>query len=171
RLDYPKGLIKYSSGRGMADRLSVPQMLRRSWRPRVWFYGALFLLMASLLIGGLGTRKGFAVDIIRDRGTMAREVGNGDIENLYRLKVMNTSEQQRTYTVKASGLSGLELRTPPQLSVTSAGIGALTVRLALPAQAAQELRGKSSPITFEITSDDPDDSRVVIEKSTFLVPR
>ncbi len=171
RLNYPQGLIKYSSGRGMAERLDARQMLRRTWRPRVWVYGFLFLLMASLFIGGLSTRKGFAVDIIRDRGTMAREVGNGDIENLYRLKVMNTSEQQRTYSIQVSGLPGLTVRTPPQLSVAPAGIGALTVRLALPAQQAQELQSKSTPIAFEIISDDPADTRVVTEKSTFLVPR
>lgn len=171
KMNYPKGLIRYSSGKGMADKLTPKQMVRRVWRPRVWAYGLLFLVALSLFVGGLATRKGFAVDIIKDRGTMARETGNGDIENLYRLQVMNTTETPQTYHASVQGMVGLTLATDPDLNVPAAGIGSLTIRLTLPADAAQAHRGKASPIMFRV--DALNDGKVVSveEKSTFVIPR
>jgi cytochrome c oxidase accessory protein FixG len=171
KMNYPQGLIRYSSGTGMQDRLSARQMLRQVWRPRVWIYGTLLLLAASLLIVGLSARKGFAVDVIKDRGALARERGNGDIENIYLLKVMNASEQAGSYRVSVQGLPGVTLVTPAALDVPATGIGSLTVRLALGAQAAQEYRGRAMPITFHIQREDADRGVAIAEKSTFVIPR
>jgi len=171
KMNYPKGLIRYSSGRGIADTLTPKQMVKRVWRPRVWVYGVLFLGVVAIFVGGLSTRKGFAVDIIKDRGTMARELGNGDIENIYRLKVMNTTERTQTYTASVEGLPGLALATEPVLSVPATGIGSLTVRLTLPLEAAQALRGKASPIHFRVEARAQGKVVVVEEKSTFVIPR
>lgn len=171
KMNYPKGLIRYSSGKGMADQLTPSQMVKRVWRPRVWAYGLLFLVALSFFVGGLATRKGFAVDVIRDRGTMARETGNGSIENIYRLQVMNTTETQKTYRASVRGLAGLTIATNPVLTVPAAGIVSLTIRLTLPAETVQAHRGKARPIMFKVETQD--DSKVVTveEKSTFLVPR
>jgi len=171
KMNYPKGLIRYSSGRGMADKLTPGQMVQRVWRPRVWAYGLLFLVAMSLFVGGLSTRKGFAVDVIKDRGTMARETGNGDIENVYRLQVMNTTETPQTYHASVQGMAGLKLATDPALSVPAAGIGSLTIRLTLPADAAQKHRGKASPIMFRVDAQNDGKIVSVEEKSTFVVPR
>ena len=171
KMNYPKGLIRYSSGKGMADKLTPKQMVKRVWRPRVWAYGLLFLAAMSLFVGGLSTRKGFAVDVIKDRGTMARETGNGAIENIYRLKVMNTTEDTQTYTASVQGLPGLALVTNPVLSVPGAGIGSLTIRLTLSAQAAQDHRGKANPIMFKVETQAHGNTAAVEEKSTFVIPR
>jgi cytochrome c oxidase accessory protein FixG len=171
KMNYPKGLIRYSSGQGMQERLSTRQMMKRVWRPRVWLYGALLLLAASILIAGLSARKGFAVDVIKDRGAMARELGNGDIENIYFLKIMNAKEHARTYTVSVQGLPGLRLATPADLSVPPTGISALAVRLSLPSQAAQDHRGKAVTIRFKVHAAAPDQGETVEEKSTFVIPR
>jgi cytochrome c oxidase accessory protein FixG len=171
KMNYPKGLIRYSSGRGMADKLTPGQMVQRVWRARVWAYGLLFLVAMSLFVGGLSTRKGFAVDVIKDRGTMARETGNGDIENVYRLQVMNTTETPQTYRASMQGLAGLTMATDPVFSVPAAGIGSLTIRLTLPAEAAQAYRGKASPIMFRVDTQDDGEVVSVEEKSTFVLPR
>ena len=171
KMNYPKGLIRYSSGKGIADKLTPGQMVKRVWRPRVWFYSVLLLLVASIFVGGLSTRKGFAVDVIKDRGTMARELGNGNIENIYRLKVMNTTERTQTYSASVQGLPGLTLVTNPVLSVPATGIGSLTIRLTLAADKAQAYRGKASPISFRVEARDQSKTVVVEEKSTFVIPR
>jgi len=171
KMNYPKGLIRYSSGRGMADKLTPGQMVKRVWRPRVWFYSALLLVVGSIFVVGLSTRKGFAVDVIRDRGTMAREIGNGDIENIYRLKIMNATENSQTYTASVQGLPGLTLVSNPVLTVPATGIGSLTIRLALAAEAAQAQRGTVSPIMFRVEATALDPIVAVEEKSTFVIPR
>lgn len=171
KMNYPKGLIRYSSGKGMADKLTANQMVKRVWRPRVWFYSVLLLLVVSIFIGGLSTRKGFAVDVIKDRDAMARETGNGDIENIYRLQIMNTTEKMQIYTTHAQGLPGLKLVTDPVLNVPAAGIGSQTIRLTLSAEAAQEHRGKASPIIFLVETQAEGKVVSVEEKSTFFIPR
>ena len=171
KMNYPRGLIRYSSATGMQERLSARQMILQVWRPRVWMYGALMLLVASLLIVGLSARKGVAVDVIKDRGALAREQGNGDIENIYLLKVMNAAEHARTYRVSVQGLPGMTLVTPAALDVPATGIGSLTVRLALGAQAAQAYRGQAIPITFKVQRADTDREVAIEEKSTFVIPR
>lgn len=171
KMNYPKGLIRYSSGRGIAETLTRPQMLRRVWRPRVWAYSVLLLVAGSVFVGGLSNRKGFAVDVIRDRGTLAREIGNGDIENIYQLRIMNATESAQAYHVSADGLPGLQLVTQPDLTVAATGIGSLTVRLLLSVVDAQDYRGKVSHIRFKIEARTPEKTDVVEEKSTFVVPR
>ncbi len=170
KMNYPLGLIRYSSGNGMSDKLTAKQMVKRVWRPRVWIYSVLLLVVASILIGGLSTRKGFAVDVIRDRGAMSREIGNGDIENIYRLQIMNTTEQMQTYTTRAQGLPGLAQMTNPVLTVPAAGIGSLTIRLTLPAEATQAHRGKARSITFTVETQGDGELVSVVEKSTFVIP-
>jgi cytochrome c oxidase accessory protein FixG len=171
KMDYPKGLIRYSSGNGMVEKLTKVQMLKRVWRPRVWAYGALLVVGLGLLTAGLSMRKGFAVDVIKDRGVMAREVGNGDIENIYRLQITNGTEQAQTYTTAVRGLPGLTLVTTPNLTVPATGIGSLTVRLTLAAVDAQGFRGKTNPIIFDVHPKTTDKPPVIEEKSTFVIPR
>ncbi len=171
KMNYPKGLIRYSSCQGMADKLTPAQMVRRVWRPRVWVYGALLLVVGTLFVAGLSTRKGFSVDVIRDRGAMARETGQGDIENIYRLQITNTTEHVQTYTTRVQGLADLTLATSPILSVPAAGIASLTVRLLLPAQAAQAHRGEVSAIRFRVDVLNQAEAESVEEKSTFVIPR
>jgi hypothetical protein len=52
-------------------------------------------------------RTPLKLDVIRDRGSMGREVEDGMIENVYRLQIMNTSEQAHVYKIAVSGLDTL----------------------------------------------------------------
>jgi cytochrome c oxidase accessory protein FixG len=171
KMDYPTGLIRYSSGNGMVESLTTRQMLKRVWRPRVWLYGLLLLCATSVLVTGLSRHKGFAVDVIKDRGAMAREIGSGTIENIYRLQIMNGTERLQTYSVTVHGLDGLTLVTPSELTVPATGISSLTVRLTLTAEATQNHRGKAMPIMFRIETSSQDKAMAAEEKSTFVIPQ
>jgi ferredoxin len=57
------------------------------------------------------------------------------------------------------------------VDVAPVGIGSLPVRLTLAPDAAEAYRGRANPISFEITTTGPGQTRSRIEKSTFLVPR
>ena len=84
---------------------------------------------------------------------------------------MNATEHAGTFTVSVQGLEGLNLVTQPTLDVPATGIGSLTVRLALGAQAAQAYRGQAIPITFKVQRADTDREVAIEEKSTFVIPR
>jgi cytochrome c oxidase accessory protein FixG len=172
KMNYPTGLIRYSSGTGMAQKLTPRQMVKRVWRPRVWVYSVLLLVVAGVFIFALSNRKGFAVDVIKDRGTMAREIANGDVENIYRLQVVNATEKEQTYHASVHGLPGLSMVTEPLLTVPATGIGSLTVRLTLPGHLVQAHAGKAVQISFRVQTPGHEAVAVTVEeKSTFVLPR
>src|SRR6185369_6956459 len=90
KMSYPKGLIRFATQNGLAQHLDHKQTLKRVARPRVLVYSGVLVLIAIAFVASLWLRKPFRVDVVRDRGTLARLVDDGRIENVYRLQVMNT---------------------------------------------------------------------------------
>jgi polyferredoxin len=169
KMDYPKGLIRYSSGNGIVQRLSAAQIIKRISRPRVWIYCSLLLLVCSVFTFSLMERKSFSVDVIKDRGSLAREVGRGEIENVYRLQIMNSLEQPQRFTVSVSGLPDLRISSDVQLAVAAVGIGTLPVRLTLPPEVAAHHRGETLPVAIEVQASSGNGQQIKREKTTFYV--
>jgi polyferredoxin len=63
------------------------------------------LLLVSVFIGALATRTTLRVDVIRDRGMLGREVAGGLIENVYRLQMLNASEDASAFNAQRRGCS------------------------------------------------------------------
>jgi cytochrome c oxidase accessory protein FixG len=97
----PKKLIRYSTTHAMEGRPT------RIARPRVVVYAAILAAIGSATALSLYLRVPLKVDVIRDRGAIAREVDGGLIENVYRLQIMNTAEQARAFDINVSGLPGI----------------------------------------------------------------
>ena len=173
KMNYPRDLIRYSTQNGMEQGWSRQQMLKRVFRPRVLIYTAILMLISAAFVASVALRSPFKVDVIRDRGALARMVEDGRIENVYRLQIMNTTEAPQRYRVTASGLPGLNVVSDAEVAIESAQARWMPVRLQLPPEAATELAGKSSPIEFQIErlAHDDQPAHTVREKSTFLVPR
>lgn len=47
------------------------------------------------------------MNVIRDRGALGREVAGGLVENVYRLQIINTSDQPLRLQLTAEGIDGL----------------------------------------------------------------
>ena len=171
KMGYAKGLIRYSSGHGIAQAFNTRQLMVQTWRPRVLIYGALLFLTCVVFVASLSMRRGFSVDVIKDRGTQARVVEQGTIENVYRLQIMNGAETAQDFAVAVTGLSGLGMATPPVLRVPATGIGTLPVRLTLSPDMALPYQGHTNAIVFEISTVLDGEQRLAREKSTFFVPR
>ena len=173
KMNYPRGLIRYSTQNGVEQGWTRAQMFKRAFRPRVLVYSAILLLISAAFVGSLVLRSPFKVDVIRDRGALARMVEDGRIENVYRLQIMNSAEAAQRYRVSVDGLPGLVVASDPEVEIGSAEARGLAVRVQLPPEAAMPLAGRSSPIEFRIErlAHDDQPARVVNEKSTFLVPR
>jgi len=174
KMKYPRGLVRYATQNGLKKHLSRGQMLRSVLRPRVVVYSTILIVLLAAVLGSLALRSPFRVDVVRDRSSLARIVDDGDIENLYRLQVMNSTERTQRYRVRAEGLAGLVISGRSELEVEPAQAQWLTVAVRVPAAAAQPLAPGAHPIRFEVqrvagTADDA--PAQLTEKSTFVIPR
>lgn len=173
KMGYARGLIRYSTENGVAGGWSRARMFRRVLRPRVLIYGALLTLAGAGFAASVALRGPFQFDVIKDRGSLARMVESGAIENIYRLQIMNRTEAAQRYHVSASGPAGLVFQAPP-VDVPAAGIQSVVVSLQLPLDAAAPWQGRSVPVVFEVEeiADGEGHHRAQQqENSTFIVPR
>lgn len=166
KMNYPRGLVRFSTQNGMRNQWTQSQMLRRVFRPRVLVYTGILLALCVALLASLYWRTPLKVDVVRDRATLSRIVAGGQLENVYRLQVMNATEQAQSYRISASGLSGLVVATEAQFTVEPAQSRWVSVRLHIPYGSAAP---GSHPIHFDIDVVGTDVH--VSEKSAFLVPR
>jgi len=169
KVGYPRGLVRYSTENAMDNRWTSAQTWRHVLRPRVLVYTSILLLIIVAIFGSLAMRTPFKVDVVRDRGVMARVVDDGVTENIYRLQVMNATEATQRYRITVNGLPGLPglaLSSLTEVTVEATQAFTLPVRVRLPFEAAAP---GSHPIHFEIES--LDSPGKLVEKSTFIVPK
>ncbi|MFM6990300.1 MAG: FixG Ig-like domain-containing protein, partial [Rhodoferax sp.] len=166
KMNYPRGLVKYSTENAVNERWTQSQTLRHVFRPRVLVYTAILWTVIALMLVSLARRAPFKVDVERDRSTLSREVPGGLIENVFRLQIMNASEQAQKVHIQADGLDGLQVVTDPDLVIDAAQSRWVVVRLQVPVES---VKPGSHPIHFEV--DGQDSHTVVIEKTVFIVPR
>jgi len=165
KVGYPRGLIRYSTERALEQGWGKREILRQVMRPRVLIYSAILAAVAMAFVASLVLRTPFKVDIVRDRATLARIVEGGQIENIYRIQVMNATEQAREFTLSVEGLPGLQLVSDPKVTIDAAGALWVPVRLRLPYDGAKL---GSHEIHFRVDSPGVGEVR---EKSVFMVPR
>ncbi|HXD40419.1 MAG TPA: cytochrome c oxidase accessory protein CcoG [Ramlibacter sp.] len=166
RMNYPRGLIRFTTQNGMARRWSRSQILRHVLRPRVLVYGAVLLALCVALLGSLVVRTPLKVDVVRDRASLSRIVAGGKLENVYRLQIMNATEQPQRYRISAGGLEGLALASDAEVAVGPAESRWVAVRLQIPYGSAA---AGSHPVHFNVAT--VSGEAQVSEKSAFLVPR
>jgi len=146
----PRGLIRYSKGRVL--------------RPRVLVYSVILGAIALAAGVSLYLRTPLKVDVIRDRAAIAREVEGGLIENVYRLQIMNTTEQARAFEISVSGLPGIHVWGGSTAGVPAATSRLVPVRVRVdPGQAPG-----SHPVEFTVTALGVEGVSVR-EKATFVV--
>ena len=165
KVGYPKGLIRYSTTHAMERKLTRAQMFRHAFRPRVLLYSA--ILGGIVIAAGvsLWQRVPLKVDVIRDRAAIAREVEGGSIENVYRLQIMNTDEEERYFYVVVSGLPGIYMPAQSQFAVDGASSRLVTVRVRVGPDAAKP---GTYPIQFQVSAAGIAGVEVR-EKSVFIV--
>jgi cytochrome c oxidase accessory protein FixG len=166
KMNYPRGLIRYSTENAVTNRTSRADIVRRAFRPRVLIYLLIFLSVSAATAWSLATKVPLKVSIDRDRAAMSREAADGSIENIFSLQLTNASEQARSYEVKVDGLPGLRLVDVQPITVPPAAMGGGTLILQLDPGAVS-----SGAHPINITVHDVADSKVSItEKTKFWMP-
>ena len=165
-MHYPRGLIRLTTQNGVAQGWKHAQILRRVLRPRVLIYSGILLALAAAMVVSLSLREPLKVDVIRDRASLARIAAGGKLENVFRLQVMNATETEQTYRVRAHGLEGIAVASETEVVVLPAETRGVAVRVQIPYGSAP---AGSHPVYFDI--DAVSGQGKVSEKSVFIVPR
>ena len=159
KLGYDRGLVRYSSERELAGG-------KTHWlRPRLIGYAAMLAVMIGAFAWALAERPLISLDVTRDRG-LFRENSLGQIENIYSLKIINKTQQARSYAIELVDAGDFELHGPRTLNLAPGEIRDLPVSVALTA-----LHNAAGPqtIRFEVR-DQADSQSHVSTQSTFLAP-
>jgi len=164
RMEYAPGLIRYSTQNALAGKPQEGPVWRHVLRPRVLVYAAILAAVAIAAGVSLWLRTPLKVDVIRDRAAIAREVEGGLIENVYRLQIMNTTEQARAFEIAIQGLPGIHVWGGNTAGVPAATSRLVPVRVRVdPGQAPG-----SYPVEFTVTALGVQ-GVAVTEKATFVV--
>ncbi|MBW6493086.1 MAG: cytochrome c oxidase accessory protein CcoG [Burkholderiaceae bacterium] len=167
RMSYPRGLIRYDTENGLANRWGRKQLLRRTLRARVLIYTAILLAVTTALFTQIALRVPLSVNVVRDRGGLAREVDNGQIENVYRLQISSSEEVSRRYRITVEGIPGAVIASDPVIEVGATATRLVPVRVRVNADAAA---AGSQRISFVVSAiDEP--GVMVREKSSFYILR
>lgn len=171
KMGYDRGLVKYSTQHAMNYGWSRSQMLKRIVRPRVLIYSAILGSLIIAVLVSLWLRTSFRVDVVRDRGVMARIAPGGMLENVYRLQIMNATEQPQQYQLSAEGMKDIKIASDVAdanqiVTVNAAESRWIPLRVQIPDGSK---KSGSHPIQFKVKALNTDE--LVDEKSVFLVPR
>jgi cytochrome c oxidase accessory protein FixG len=174
KMNYPRGLVRYVTQNGMAQHWTRVEMLRHVLRPRVLVYTGVLVIIVAAMAVSLALRTPFKVDIVRDRGAMARIVDEGYIENVYRLQIMNATEQNQRFQLEPVGLPDARIEVRGDLNVGPAESRWVPIAVRLPPESAARLGPGTHPVQVRIQRVEPTPGtapREVLEKTTFMVPR
>ena len=164
QMQSPHGLIRFTTQHALDGKAT------KLLRPRVIVYGTLLALLCVAFVVSLSLRKPLAMDVLRDRSALYREVqdANGEqwFENAYELRVMNKDSEAHHYTLTVAGLDQLTVDTAgAKLAVGPGEVASIPVRLRAPGSSAHGSR----PVQFMLQQAEGNQSTVT-EKSRFIAP-
>jgi cytochrome c oxidase accessory protein FixG len=166
KMGYARGLVKYTTENAMKNKWTQAQTWRHIFRPRILIYTSILAAIVIAMMVSLSMRTPFKVNVVRDRGVMARVVSGGKTENVYQLQVMNATEATQRYQIAVTGLPGLTVTSDSLVVVESTQARTLAVRVQAPFEVAAP---GSHPIVFQI--DSLDSPGHLSEKSVFLISK
>ena len=108
------------------------------------------------------------MDVVRDRGALARFTDHESLENVYRLQIMNASESTMTFRLSVTGLPDIYLHSNPEVSVPPTQSSWVAVQVDVP-YPNKDLETGSHRIWFELADENTNTS--IKERSVFIVPR
>ncbi len=159
KMGYARGLIRYGSEREMQGGR------RHLLRPRLVGYAAALVLMIGAFAWALQARSLVSLDVAKDRG-MYRENTAGQIENVYRLKVINKTQRPQRYYLGLVEGQPFAMSGPGDLALAAGEILEVPVSVAL---LREPLASIPAPVEFEVVNQ-ADAGERQVSASTFLAP-
>lgn len=159
KMGYARGLIGYKSEHSLHGGST-------HWlRPRLLGYATALVVMLAALVLALQLRPMVSLDVIKDRG-LFRENAQGQIENIYLLKVINKTERTQHYLLRLLDADGFTLQGDTALVIPAGEMSELPVSVAMLAE-----RPTSSSQTLSFVISERDDPAIrSVAHSRFVAP-
>ncbi|TPH17717.1 cytochrome c oxidase accessory protein CcoG [Litorilituus lipolyticus] len=158
RMNYPQGLIRYTTEHELAGK-KVHLV-----RSKLIGYAVLLLIMTTMLVLEIVNRVPLSLDIIRDRTELAKENFNGDIENVYTLKILNMSQTDNVYKLSVKGIENTQWHGKQEVLVEAATVYTLPISISVDPY---ELKSLMTDITFVVEQASDEDVRIEQESRFF----
>ncbi|QDU91027.1 Ubp3 associated protein Bre5 [Pirellulimonas nuda] len=139
----PRGLIRYSSQAALEGQPT------RLARPRVLIYSGLIAALCVLLIVMLANRQAMDVTLLRGLGRPFVVTPAGEVENMVRLKLVNRTDEARTYRVEAAAPESLRINDARELSLAAGESVTEPLHLLAPSGAFAQ-RGGTLPVRLRV---------------------
>ena len=161
KMAYPKGLISYTTENRLAG------IKRRVLRPKLIGYGSVLLIMVVVFSAVLATRTPLELDVIRDRVRLYQQTTDGQVLNVYTLKILNMSKSAHDYRISFQGIEGATLVTRESVHVEAGEV--LNVPTSIKVDP-DRLEKTNYKIQFQVRAAD-DELLSAISESSFIGPR
>lgn len=162
KMKYDQGLIRYTTEHEL-DGKKVHLV-----RSKLIGYAIVLMIMSTMLILEIVNRVPLSLDIIRDRTELAKENFNGNIENVYTLKILNMSQTDNTYKLSIKGLENPQWHGKQEVFVKAATVYTLPISISVDPY---ELKGYMTDITFSVEQVSPQDDVSIEHESRFFNKR
>jgi cytochrome c oxidase accessory protein FixG len=162
KMKYDKGLIRYTTEHELKGKKV------HFVRPKLIGYAIVLMIMSSMLILEIVNRVPLSLDIIRDRTELAKEKFNGDIENVYTLKILNMSQTDNTYKLSVKGLENPQWHGEQEIFVKAAAVFTLPISISVDPY---ELKSYMNDIYFSVEQISPKDDVRIEHESRFFNKR
>ena len=160
KVNRPKGLIRYASENGIAQREKL------KFTPRMKLYTVLLGALISLLVFLLSTRKDVDATVMRTPGMLYQQRGTDSISNLYNIKVANKTVHKIPLSVKLEGTPGTVqvIGSQQYINVQDEGQGSGSFFIILPREV---IRNRKTLLKLGLYEGD---KKIDVVKTSFLGP-
>lgn len=117
KIDKPKGLIRYSSYNRILDNNTKIH----NWR--VVGYSTVLILLLSLMVFLIATRIPIGTSILRTPGVLYQELSDNVIRNLYDIKVVNKTYDEKTIHLEVREPENAKLTLVSELVISGDDLG------------------------------------------------
>jgi cytochrome c oxidase accessory protein FixG len=160
KMGSPRGLIRYTTQHALDHKPT------RVLRPRVLIYGTLLAALGIGFVTAVSLRSPVSLDVLRDRNTLFRLTDDGQVDNVYTLRILNKTEKERRFELEVEGEG--EFTLIPQKRVYTVASGEV---YSIPMRVRRPAYDPPGPQTIEFELKSLDDERIEVKtEARFLAP-
>lgn len=160
KMQYPRGLIRFTS----EDELKTGHT--KFVRPRLFGYSFAVLAMVAAFISVIAMRSPLGVDVARDRGARLYRISDGQVQNVYTVKISNMDQHAHYYKLKVEGDYPFAIRNMPRYEVKAGEVLTLPIRVGV-----DKKLFKEDKVEIRVLVEAESNNEInAVEKTTFMGP-